>query len=77
MDVERSADVTLEQQAAVGSFRIAETLLHILPRRCHCAVKIAVAAMQYDYTTETRWPPDKENGCKDEGYAWTDKSPVP
>jgi hypothetical protein len=32
--------------------------------------------MQNDYTTATRRPPDKENGCKDEDYAWTDKSPV-
>jgi hypothetical protein len=35
MDVERSVDVALEQQAAVGRFRVAEALLHILPRRCH------------------------------------------
>jgi hypothetical protein len=32
MDVERSVDVALEQQAAVGRFRVAEALLHILAR---------------------------------------------
>jgi hypothetical protein len=37
MDVERSVDVALEQQAAVGRVRVAEALLHLLPRRRHRA----------------------------------------
>ena len=37
VDMERSADVTLEEKAAVGSFRIPEALLHILSRPRHCA----------------------------------------
>jgi hypothetical protein len=35
MDVERSVDVALEQQATVGRVRVAEALLYLLPRRRH------------------------------------------
>lgn len=37
VDVEGSADETLEKQATIGSFRIAEALLLILPRPRHYA----------------------------------------
>ena len=43
MDMDRSADVTLEQQAAVGSFSIAEALLHILPSPAVAQVDAAPA----------------------------------
>ena len=37
VDVDGPVDVTLEEHAAMGRFRIAEVLLHRQPRLCHYA----------------------------------------